>query len=106
MTKLNGRKLFQLIVSVSLDSNLSVATLNYAGITHSPFEFYSGTPEQRNELKRLSTIFQELIRKDEAKHGIIDMKNLKTLDKIMQRERYCPLYRQDAGVIHGRLLTR
>jgi hypothetical protein len=34
------------------------------------------------------------------------MSKMNMLDKTMKRERYCPLYREDAGVMYGRLLTR
>ena len=85
-----------------------MASLNYAGIANSPFEFYSGTGKQREELRALSAVFQELA-KQEFNLKEIDSGfewGIKNIDKIMQRERYCPIYRQDAGIIHGRVLTR
>lgn len=42
----NGSLLKRFVRIESL-RELKVASLNYAGISHNPFEFYSGTSEQR-----------------------------------------------------------
>ena len=59
-------------------------------------------------MAKLSEIFQELIKQEMRIDTISkDFKwGIKIIDKTMQRERYSPLYRRDAGVVHGRLQTR
>lgn len=76
-------------------------------------------------MKKLSSVFERLAQLELGSEGYHKQKGpmktvlelgkymlqkhdwgIKTIDKTMQRERYCPLYRQDAGVIHRRLLTR
>lgn len=56
----HGRILQQVEVTLLKLSEINVATLNYAGITYSPFEFYSGDDEDEKELKNLSEIFREI----------------------------------------------
>jgi hypothetical protein len=65
-----------------------VATLNYAGISLNPFEFDSGTAEQRKEVEMVSKIFEELV-KQKFELKTIDRGSfewgVKNIDKDMQR---------------------
>ena len=89
---------------VASKKELALTSVNYSGILLSPFEFYS--EDLMNEESSLSNCFKVLLA-DSIKGDSKDFKwGLGKIDKDLQKERYSPLYRADAGLVDGQLIDQ
>ena len=79
-----------------------MATLNFTGINNSPFEYHDGSEERL----QLDKIFIELLKHQPEFNDNDFAWNLGKIDSIMQKERYSPAYKPEAGVLRGKLVNK
>ena len=84
-----------------VEVSIKVATLNFTGINNSPFEYHDGSEEK----VRLDDIFSTLLKEHEEVSKDFSW-NIGKIDTILQKERYSPAYRYDAGVLRGKLVDK
>ena len=84
---------------------LVAASLNYSGILNSPFEFYSSKNDHaETELSKLFQInLNEMLGKMENGKDF-DWK-ISDIDKVLQKDRYTPIYRDTVGIKGQKLVS-
>jgi hypothetical protein len=86
-------------------NSLTVATLNYCGIAHSPFEFYFEDKEK--ELTQISQIFKKLIPQYVEKFDEKTFKwDMGKIDKTFKKGRYSNMFDGKVGIFWKSLLSR
>ncbi len=84
---------------------ISVATLNYCGITYSPFEFYFKDYEK--DIAAISAIFRKLIPQYVKNFNEKTFKwDMGKIDKSFKKGRYSNMFDGSVGVFWKTLLSR
>lgn len=80
---------------------IKVASLNFSGINISPFEYHDGSQEKMHINSCFKRLLDNYHSENSSHYG-----NIAKLDLMFQKSRYTLLYRNNVGILRGKLVSR